>query len=257
MQANRPIDPKQAKKPANNDMKLDVIYSDNHLLTANKEAGLLAQADKTGDIDLLTLGKDFLKQKYNKPGNVYLGLVHRLDRPVSGIMIFARTSKAAGRLSAQFRAGTPRKQYFALVEGDCCGRGSCVDYLVKEEQNVRIVPASHPKALYAELEWKSLAQKDNLSLLEVTLKTGRPHQIRVQLAHMGFPVLGDLRYGADKEFDGQNIALHCYLLGLEHPVKKTGLQWTAKPPSSWEGRFEDSIDSALNRLQQTKDPSPL
>ena len=227
-------------------MRLDVLYLDNHLLVVNKQAGLLAQADATGDKDLLRLGKEFLKNKFNKPGHVYLGLVHRLDRPVSGVMVLARTTKAAARLSARFRSNTAQKKYLALVEGNCSGQGICTDYIAKQNQEVRIVKARHPKARYAELAWKAVAKKSNLSLLEITLKTGRPHQIRVQLAHMGFPVLGDLRYGAKKEFDGKNLALHCYQLGLEHPVKKEFMQWTVKPPGTWKGYFDSEIENLLD-----------
>jgi len=222
-------------------MEPDVIYLDNHLLVVNKQPGLLAQGDKTGDIDILSLGKDFLKKQFNKPGNVYLGLVHRLDRPVSGAMVFARTSKAASRLAEQFRNNFPQKKYFALVEGKCSGQGTCKNYIIKEEQKVRIVDSSIPGAKYAELTWESVAHKKNISLVNVNLKTGRPHQIRVQLAHMGFPVLGDLRYNAQREFDGKNMALHCYFLGVEHPVKKEFMTWTAKLPASWNPHVFDAL----------------
>jgi 23S rRNA pseudouridine1911/1915/1917 synthase len=196
-------------------MRLDVLYLDNHLLVVCKNQGMLAQKDKTGDIDLLTLGKEFVKNKFHKPGKAYLGLVHRLDRPVSGIMVLARTSKAASRLSDQFRNNTPEKHYIALVEGSCFGQGTCIDYLLKGSSGTHVVNKMHPGALYAELTWRSVASKKNISLLKVVLKTGRPHQIRIQLSHMGFPVLGDFRYGAKKQFDGRNMALHCCLLGIE------------------------------------------
>jgi RluA family pseudouridine synthase len=228
-------------------MKLNVLYLDNHLLVVNKNPGILVQKDKTGDIDVLTLARSFLKNKFQKPGNVYIGLVHRLDRPVSGVMALARTTKAASRLSAQFRNNTARKKYMALVEGNCSGHGSCADYILKENQKVRIVDSSHPKALYAELSWKSAARMNNLSLIEVTLKTGRPHQIRVQMANMGFPVQGDFRYGAKSEFDGKNIALHCYYLGLEHPVNKEIMSWTAGPPPTWSGKFENAVRGIIRK----------
>ncbi len=227
-------------------MNLDVLYLDNHLLVVNKAPGILAQADKTGDLDLFTLAKQFLKEKFGKPGNVFLGLVHRLDRPVSGIMVFARTSKAAGRLSVQFRDNTPHKHYLALVEGTCSGSGTCKDYLLKEDQQVRIVPADHPQARYAELSWRALAHNQGITLLDVSLKTGRPHQIRIQLSHRGFPVLGDMRYGARSEFDGSNIALHCYRLGIEHPTQKKPLTWAAKPPAAWQGKYDNEIARLCN-----------
>ncbi|MEI6126345.1 MAG: RluA family pseudouridine synthase, partial [Pseudomonadota bacterium] len=175
---------------------------------------------------------------------VYIGLVHRLDRPASGIMVLARTSKAASRLSAQFRAGKVKKKYFALVEGACPGQGTAVNYLIKKDRQVSVVEDSRPGAQYAELFWEALAQKNNLTLLAIDMKTGRPHQIRVQLSHLGFPILGDLRYGAKKKFDGLNLALHCYLLGLEHPVKKEPMQWTALPPSAWSGMFDNETAAA-------------
>ena len=227
-------------------MEFDVLYLDNHLLIVNKSPGFLAQADKTGDSDLLTLARDFLKKKFNRSGNVYLGLVHRLDRPVSGIMALARTTKAASRLSAQFRNNTPQKRYLALVEGNCSGQGTYIDYILKQNKKVRIIAPSHPKALYAELAWRVVINRNHLSLLDIMLKTGRPHQIRVQLANAGFPILGDLRYGAQKKFDRENIALHNYLLGLEHPVKKQYMQWKVKPPLSWDGYFDDVIQDIIN-----------
>ncbi len=228
-------------------MELDVLHIDNHLLVVNKPAGLLAQADETGDTDLLTLAKQHIKTVFNKPGNVYVGLVHRLDRPASGVMVLARTSKAASRLSEQFRTARPLKQYIAVIEGHCKGRGTCRDHLVKENQVVRVVDKNHPGARYAELDWQHLGDQGDLSLLDITLKTGRPHQIRVQLSRMGYPILGDLRYGARDEFDGRNLALHCYRLGLEHPVQKTFMEWTAPPPATWNSFFRNTIDTLLKK----------
>jgi len=227
-------------------MKLDVIYLDNHLLTVNKPPGLLAQADDTGDPDLVTLAKYFLKKKFSKPGNVFAGLVHRLDRPVSGVMVLARTSKAASRLSVQFRDHLPQKRYLAVVEGDCEGEGVCRNHLVKKNQRVRVTAPATPSARYAELAWKAVAWKSGLSLVDVLLKTGRPHQIRVQLSHLGFPILGDFRYGAKRELDGKNMALHCYCLSLAHPVRDEKMKWVARPPRSWAGRFGDEIEYIIN-----------
>ena len=227
-------------------MKLEVLYIDNHLLVINKAPGLLAQADDTGDRDLLGLAKDFVKSTFQRPGNVYLGLVHRLDRPVSGIMLLARTSKAAARLSAQFRDNTPLKQYLAIVEGVCTGRGRCIDYLTKADRKVRVVDEAHPRARYAELQWEAVAHEEGLSLLSITLKTGRPHQIRLQLSRRGLPILGDMRYGACREFDGAHIALHCYLLGINHPVQKRFMQWVARPPETWAGWFDGAVTRMLN-----------
>lgn len=222
-------------------MNLEVLFIDNHLLVVNKPAGLLVQADRTGDPDLLSIGKAYLKDSFNKPGNVFLGLVHRLDRPVSGVMVFARTSKAASRLSDQFRRRTPDKRYLALVEGEVSGQDKLVDYLIKRDRTVEIVDASHPDARMAVLEWRTLACRNRTSLLEINLKTGRPHQIRIQLSHAGFPIVGDKRYGASRELDGRNLALHCYRLEVEHPTQRTRIAWTARPPGSWGKTFQHEI----------------
>lgn len=231
-------------------MNLDVLFVDNHLLVVNKPAGTLSQPDRTGDIDALTLGRRYVKKRFHKPGNVYLGLVHRLDRPVSGVMVFARTSKAASRLSAQFRRNGPKKEYIALVEGACSGGGVMKDFLVKERQAVRIVDARHPGAQPAELAWTCLACTDTVSLIGITLKSGRPHQIRVQFACRGLPVLGDLRYGARQPFDGKNLALHCLILGLEHPTTRDMMLWTALPPDTWEGRFDSEISRWVKKAAE-------
>jgi len=222
-----------------------VLYLDNHLLVVNKQPGLLSQADKTGDEDLLTLSKQFLKQKCAKPGNVYLGLVHRLDRPVSGVMVFARTSKAAARLSAQFRSTAPHKRYLALVEGSCAGQGLCSDYVVKAEQRTRIVDADHPRGRYAELSWQAAAQRNKISLLDINLKTGRSHQIRLQLAHRGLPIMGDRRYGSRQTLDSRSIGLHCYLLQVAHPITQEPIAWAARPPATWRGYFDEEIEDII------------
>lgn len=214
-------------------MTPEVLFLDNHLLVVVKPAGMLAQEDRTGDDDLLSWGKAYLKEKFGKPGNVFLGLVHRLDRPVSGVMVLARTSKAAARLSEQFRQRSPAKQYLALVEGRPPREGRLEDYLVKQDQKVRVADSGEPGALKAVLTYRVIETHGGLSLLEVDLETGRPHQIRVQLAHAGFPIVGDLRYGAKRELDGRNIVLHCHRLEIEHPTKKERMAWTAPPPETW------------------------
>ncbi len=213
--------------------KIDIIYIDNHLLVVNKPPGLLAQSDITGDEDLLTISKEYLKNSFNKPGNVFLGLLHRLDRMVSGVTVFARTSKAASRISAQFRDNTVGKKYIAVVEDRLTGNGSCRDYLLKEDRKSRIVSPETPKAQYAELLWNALKNHNNFTLLEITLITGRHHQIRAQLSGMGYPVIGDRKYGAKKTFHKKNIALHCASLSLEHPVKKEPVTWRAPVPGFW------------------------
>lgn len=208
---------------------MDVLYLDNHLLVVEKPPGLIVQADRTGDVDLLTLGKAFLKDRYDKPGNVYLGLVHRLDRPASGVMVFARTSKAAARLSEQFRLRSVEKRYVALVEGELEGAGIARDRLIVADGSVRVAEDDEEGGRAAELQWRSIARRDGRTMVGVQLKTGRKHQIRVQLAAMGHPILGDFRYGATRAFDGRNLALHCYRLGFDHPTRKEWMVFDARP----------------------------
>ena len=226
-------------------MTLEVLYLDNHLLVVNKPPGLLAQGDRTGDPTVLTLGKAVLKEVFDKPGNVFLGLVHRLDRPASGVMVMARTSKAARRLTDQFRQRRPQKRYLALVEGRLDGKGICDDYLVKEGRQVRVVEAAYPKAKRALLRWHAMAYHDGLSLIDVRLETGRPHQVRVQLAQRGRPLLGDFRYGARRPLDGRNLALHSYRLTVEHPTRHEPITWSAPPPASWHSLFDAEIERLL------------
>ena len=211
---------------------------------------MLVQGDVTGDTDLLTHGKAYLKEKFDKPGNVFLGLVHRLDRPVSGIVALARTSKSAGRLSEQFRERTPEKHYLAIVQGRCYGEGECVDYLAKQDQKVKIVRSSHPKARKAELSWVSLGHSKRHSLLAVKLKTGRPHQIRVQLKKLGHPIMGDIRYGAKTPFDGKNLALHCAGLTITHPVQKVKMSWVSNP--GWNEKYHHEIKAFLAKLKSER-----
>lgn len=217
---------------------MHVLYCDNHLLFINKPAGLLSQADHSGDPDVLTLGKDYIKEKYDKPGKVFLGLVHRLDRPVSGIMVFARTSKAARRLFVQFKERTVEKRYLAIVHGTCPVEGTCEHHLLKTNRKVEIVDKTTKGAQFARLVYRRRASHNNYSLVEIQLATGRPHQIRVQMSAIGHPLLGDFRYGPDTAFDGKNIALHCYRLSLTHPTQNKTLQQTARPSATWESFFD-------------------
>lgn len=223
---------------------MTVLYLDNHLLVVDKPPGLLAQADATGDADVLTLGKAYLKERFGKPGNVFLGLVHRLDRPASGVMVLARTSKAAARLSEQFRRRRPVKRYLALVEGRLEGAGRWEDHLRKTDQRrVEVVPAGAPGALDARLAWQALATDGRRTLVDVALETGRPHQIRVQFSHRGHPLLGDRRYGARERLDGRTLALHCWRLEVDHPTRGEVMRWSAPPP--WAARFADPIARLL------------
>lgn len=211
-----------------------ILYMDNHLLVINKPAGMLVQGDATGDLDLLTAGKKYLKERFDKPGNVFLGLVHRLDRPVSGVMVFARTSKAASRLGTQFRARTVHKIYLAMVEGKMPEQGRLVNYVRKDHKTVRVVDEDHPKGLRAELSYERVAQKKGRSIVKVKLSTGRPHQIRVQLANQGHPIIGDFKYGSKIELDGWNLALHSSELEIEHPTQQKQMKWTAPVPATWQ-----------------------
>lgn len=227
--------------------ELDVIYLDNHLLVVNKPPGMLVQPDETGDADLLRLGRAYLKRRFEKPGNVFLGLVHRLDRPASGVVVTARTTKAAARLSDQFRRRVPEKDYLAVVEGTCEGAGIRTDVLaVDDSGRVRLADPGDADGKRAELQWRSMARADGLTLLAVRLKTGRKHQIRVQLSGMGYPILGDFRYGASRELDGRNLALHAYRLGLTHPTKREWMTFSASVPASWKGLFDAEIEQAVS-----------
>lgn len=221
-------------------MHLDVLFIDNHLLVVNKPPGLLAQADRTGDPDVVSLGKAYLKERFDKPGNVFLGLVHRLDRPASGVMVLARTSKAAARLAEQFRERRPVKRYIAVVEGALSGEGTCRDRIAKRDGRARIVPASDPDGKPARLTWRAVMSRGDLTLVDVLLETGRPHQIRLQLAGLGHAILGDLRHGARNEWDGRNLALHAYRLELEHPVRRDPRRFSAPPPKAWPAEFLDA-----------------
>ncbi len=213
---------------------LEVIYEDNHIIVVKKEPNIPSQADKTEDIDMLTIIKNYLKEKYNKPGNVYLGLVHRLDRPVGGVMVFAKTSKAASRLSNQVREKIFKKKYLAVVDGKFeQNRGILEDYLYKDEKNNMSKVASKDKknAKFAKLDYEVLKYNEvkNLSLIKVNLHTGRHHQIRVQLAHIGHSIFGDQKYGTRGQ--GKQIALWAYELIIQHPISKEEMNFKCLPES--------------------------
>ena len=203
-----------------NDLK--IFYEDNHIIVVEKKANILSQADSTKDIDMLTIIKKYIKEKYNKPGNVYLGLVHRLDRPVGGIMVFAKTSKAASRLSEEVRNHTLKKTYLAVVHGILeKSDGVFSDYLKKIGNGNTIVTTKND-GKYSELHYKVLSynKKDKQTLVEINLITGRHHQIRVQFASRGYPLCGDQRYGKE---DKTQIALYAYKLEFIHPVTKENM----------------------------------
>lgn len=197
-----------------------------------KPPNVPVQEDSSGDMDLLNMLKQYLKVKFNKPGDVYLGLVHRLDRPARGVMIFARTSKAAGRLSDQFRSRSVSKIYRAVVSGNPPAGGKLTNFLWKDrsKNTVYVANEEHPEAKPARLRFKTLSQKNGLSMMEIELETGRPHQIRVQCAHAGFPLWGDYRYGDSRQPDGRNLALLSAMLTVKHPVKKNPMTFTVSEP---------------------------
>jgi len=215
---------------------LDILYEDNHLLAVYKPAGVLSQGDETGDPTLLDAAKAWLKDKYAKPGNVFLGLVHRLDRPVAGVLLFARTSKAASRLSAEFREGRVEKLYRAVVEGKPePAEGTLKGHLVKDEEakRSRLVDAGTAGAREAELHYRVLGTAEGASLLEITPRTGRSHQIRVQLAGIGHPIVGDVKYGARAPLPGGAIALYARMLSFKHPTRDETVEIAAGPPPGW------------------------
>lgn len=214
---------------------LQVLYEDNHCLAVVKPPRVLTAGDETGDVSLLEVAREYIKRKHQKPGNVFLGVVHRLDRPVSGVVLFARTSKAAARLSEQFRTGRVRKVYHALVEGTVSPpAGELVDWLVKDRERniVRSVAEGTPEARKALLEYRTLGSAGKLTLLEVAPLTGRSHQIRVQLAARGTPIYGDAKYGSRHAFDDA-IALHARELTFEHPVRREQVTVRADYPEAW------------------------
>jgi len=225
---------------------LNVLYEDNHLLVVEKPRGMLSQADSSGDADMLSVLKSYIKEKYKKPGNVFIGLVQRLDRPVGGLMVFARTSKAASRISRQIRERQFIKHYLAVVEGNIHeDKGTLEDMIVKDraanisktisiEESVRLskVSVDHsmslPKSALLDYEVLSREPERELSLVKISIHTGRSHQIRTQFAAKGHPIIGDKKYGyAGSE---RNIALWAYSAAFKHPVGEALLEFTCKPP---------------------------
>lgn len=230
------------KKPKKADEQITVsddgptiLYEDNHILVAVKPQNVPSQADSSGDPDFLTMLKDYLVKKYNKPGNAYLGLLHRLDRPTGGVMVFAKTSKAAGRLSEQIRGGDFEKTYAAVVSGRPNRVGRIEHYLVKDEKTntVTLAPASLTGAKRAESDVRIVDDKNGLSLVSVRLLTGRTHQARVQLKAVSSPIVGDRRYGGDKYVPAPHLALWAYKLCFTHPVTGEALKFISLPPEEF------------------------
>ena len=216
------------------DNNLTVLYEDNQIIVVVKPQNVPTQADSSGDKDLLTMIKEYVKEKYDKPGEVYIGLVHRLDRPTGGVMVFARTSKVAARLQEQMKTGLFEKKYLAVTVGVPRDRqGRLSQYLVKDEKNnmVRVVPAAVEGAKKAELEYKVLEIAGSVALVDIRLITGRSHQARVQMQSLGTPIFGDAKYGGDKLAKGHNLALWAYELRFYHPVNKNPFVFKVFPPT--------------------------
>lgn len=210
----------------------NIIYEDNHIIVVNKPVNIPVQEDSSKDIDLLTLIKNYLKVKYNKPGNVYLGLVHRLDRPVSGIMVFAKTSKAASRLSEEVRTNKINKTYYAVVHGKVNNKGHLEDYLYKDNKTNTSYVVDKAKGKLAILDYELIDYKDNLSLVKINLITGRSHQIRVQFSSRGYPLVGDQRYNKNP-IKNVSIALFAKRLEFMHPTKKEHLSFEINLPDRY------------------------
>ena len=213
---------------------INIVYEDNHVIVAVKPPNMLSQADKTKDADILSMVKEYIKVKYNKPGNVYVGLVHRLDRPVGGLMVFARTSKAAARLSAQMREHEMGREYLCVTEGQVKDKFTLINYLIQNERlnRVMVCDADERGAQEAILHGHCLARKNGTSLCSLRLETGRKHQIRVQMNEIGHPIVGDDKYGVTKDPLGR-LGLHASALEFTHPVSGETISIRASVPQGF------------------------
>lgn len=224
---------------------MNVLYEDNHIIIINKRAGEIVQGDKTGDKPLSEIVKEYLREKYNKPGNVFCGVTHRLDRPTSGVVVFAKTSKALSRLNEMFRNDSVEKLYWAIVKNrPLRTEDVLIHYLIKNEKNNKSTAynTEKPQAKKAVLHYKLISTSQNYNLLEVDLETGRHHQIRCQLSKIGCPIKGDLKYGADRSNPDGSISLHARYISFIHPVSKIKIEITAPVPDDnlWKA-FEASV----------------
>jgi 23S rRNA pseudouridine1911/1915/1917 synthase len=213
----------------------NILYLDNHLIAVCKPAGVLTQADDSGDESLMDHVKAWIKTEFNKPGNVFLGLIHRLDRNVSGVVLFARTSKGASRLSEQFRDKTTEKFYRAIVEGKPEPEQASLSHHLRKEKSLKstVFQRAGKDTQHAKLEYKTLKSYDSNRLLEIKLHTGRFHQIRAQLAFIGHPILGDKKYGAVTTLPERQIALYAHRLIFKHPISKEKVCVESPPPPFW------------------------
>lgn len=229
---------------------MKVLYEDNHVIIVYKESGEIVQGDKTGDRPLSETVKDYIKEKYNKPGNVFLGVTHRLDRPVAGIVIFARTSKALSRLNDMFRNGDIHKTYWAIVhDKPQQPEGTLTNWLTRNEKQNKSYAYDHevPNSKHALLRYKVIARSDNYTLLAVDLLTGRHHQIRCQLAHAGMPIKGDLKYGARRSNPDGSISLLSHRMSFVHPVSKKTIDITSPVPN-------DNLWRAMEQMALSAEP---
>ena len=213
---------------------LNIIYEDNHIIVVEKPVNMLSQSDNTKELDLQTALKMYIKEKYHKPGNVYIGLVHRLDRPTGGLMVFARTSKSASRLSEEIRNKSFKKSYLAVINGKTKEKDTLEDYLEKQG-NISII-STKEKGKYAKLDYELIAYKDNLSLVKVNLETGRNHQIRLQFKSRNMPLYGDNKYNNEKN---KNLGLYAYKLEFTHPTKKEKMVFINYPTYSPFNKFKN------------------
>jgi RluA family pseudouridine synthase len=225
---------------------MEILHQDDQVLVVDKPPGLLAQADHTGDPDVVSRGKQRVAD--GADDDPFLGLVHRLDRPASGIMVLGRTSEAARHLSRQVRERLVEKRYLVVVEGTLRGLGTWTDYIAKPDRQPRLVDPDHADGKRAVLDWQVLASEDDRTLLQVELGTGRPHQIRLQATSRGHPVMGDRRYGAASLPETGAIALHHALLRFDHPARSARQTVVAAPPSSWAPVLSDDMRAALRRM---------
>lgn len=224
--------------------QLDVLFEDNHCLVVNKPAGLVVHGDEQGSATVFDAAIDYIRRKYHKPGRVYLGVVHRLDRNVSGALLFARTSKAASRLSEQIREQQMTKRYVALVAGKLPeSTGSLVQWLAKDRSSnqSRVVAEGTPDARRSSLSWELIQSGASRQLVSILLESGRSHQIRVQLASMGCPILGDVKYGSRVRLPDHGLALHASELTFRHPVLPDLVTVAAPPPANWDAWLHESV----------------
>lgn len=233
-----------------NNIGMQVVYEDNHIIIVYKQSGEIVQGDKTGDKPLSDTVKEWIKVRYNKPGNVFLGVVHRLDRPVAGLVMFGKTSKATSRLNAMFREGQVHKTYWAIVSGTPKADEATLDnWLVRNEKQNKSYAYDHevPNSKHALLRYKVIARSDNYTLLAVDLLTGRHHQIRCQLAHAGMPIKGDLKYGARRSNPDGSISLLSHRMSFVHPVSKKTIDITSPVPN-------DNLWHAMEQMALPAEP---